>query len=95
LQRIRTASRDILWKIEDIPSDIHSPGPERIRVDGRDGFRFHNDYLNKEGAVILSAERVGCWLDDLVMCEIPAIYLLNYKETVGPRCCQNNALLKS
>jgi len=71
LQRIRTESRDILWKIEDLPSDIRSPGLERIRVDGRDGFRVHNDYLNKEGAVILSAERVGCWPNSAVGRLIP------------------------
>jgi hypothetical protein len=73
LQRVRTASRDFPWKIEDISEDIRSPGPERIQVDGRDGFRVQNAYLSKAGTVILSAERVGCWLDDFVMCEILAI----------------------
>lgn len=74
LQRIRTASRDFPWKIEDIPAEVRSQGPERIQVDGRDGFRVQNAYLGKDGGVILSSERVGCWLDDFVMCEILAIY---------------------
>jgi hypothetical protein len=74
LHRIKTTSRDLPWKIEEIPSENRGPGPERIQVDGRDGFRVHRDYFNGEGSVILSAERVGCWLDDLVMCEILAIY---------------------
>jgi hypothetical protein len=81
-QRVQTASRDSPWKIEDIPADIRSPGPERIQVDGRDGFRVQNAYLNKDGTVILSAERVGCWLDDFVMCEILAIYSPNDRNTV-------------
>jgi hypothetical protein len=83
LQRVRTASRDFPWMIEDIPSDIRSPGPERIQVDGRDGFRVQNAYLIKDGSVILSAERVGCWLDDFVMCEILAIYSPDDRRTVS------------
>lgn len=74
LQRVRTASRDIPWEIEDTPNDIQTTGPERIQVDGRDGFRVQNAYLSKDGTIILSAERVGCWLDDFVMCEILAIH---------------------
>lgn len=83
LQRVSTASRGFPWMIEDIPTDIKSPGPERIQVDGRDGFRVQNAYLNKDGAVILSSERVGCWLDDLVMCEILAIYSPDERRTVS------------
>lgn len=82
LLRIMTASRDFPWKIEDIPSDNSGPGPERIQVDGRDGFRVHKDFINREGSVILSAERVGCWLDDLVMCEILAIYRPGDEKTI-------------
>ena len=82
MQRVRKASRDFPWKIEDIPDNIRSPGPERIQVDGRDGFRVQNDYMSKDGTVILSAERVGCWLDDLVMCEILAIYSPDDRSTV-------------
>lgn len=82
LHRIKTASRNFPWKIEDIPTDNSSPGPERIQVDGRDGFRVHKDFINKEGSVILSAERVGCWLDDLVMCEILAIYQPGDERTI-------------
>lgn len=82
LQRVRTASRDFPWKIGNIPDNIRSPGPERIQVDGRDGFRIQNAYLSKDGTVILSAERVGCWLDDFVMCEILAIYPPNERSTV-------------
>jgi hypothetical protein len=81
-QRVRIASRDFPGKIENIPAEIRSPGPERIQVDGRDGFRVQNDYLSKAGTVILSAERVGCWLDDFVMCEILAIYPPDDRSTV-------------
>lgn len=83
LHRIKTISRDFPWKIEDFPSGNRGPGPERIQVDGRDGFRVHRDYINGEGSVILSAERVGCWLDDLVMCEILAIYPPGDESTIS------------
>ncbi|VVB63211.1 Uncharacterised protein [uncultured archaeon] len=82
LQRVQTASLGFPWMIEDIPTEIRSPGPERIQVDGRDGFRVQNAYLSNDGMVILSAERVGCWLDDFVMCEILAIYSPNDRSTV-------------
>lgn len=83
LQRVRTASQDFPWMIENIPPESRSPGPERIQVDGRDGFRVQNAYLGKDGTVILSAERVGCWLDDFVICEILAIYSPDDRGTVS------------